>query len=74
MICAKDLKENSLPFIENNLENKTKELLEKIKELEYWQEIEKRRADLDAGNGKVMTLEQAIKYAEEKAKAEGIEL
>lgn len=34
----------------------------------------KRRADLDAGNGKVMTLEQAIKYAEEKAKAEGIEL
>ena len=26
-----DLKENSLPFIENNLENKTKELLEKIK-------------------------------------------
>ena len=27
----KNLKENSLPFIENNLENKTKELLEKIK-------------------------------------------
>ena len=46
----------------------------KYKELEYWQEIEKRRAVLDAGNGKVMTLEQAIKYAEEKAKAEGIEL
>lgn len=53
---------------------KYNELLEKIKELEYWQEIERRRADLDAGNGKVMTLEQAIKYAEEKAKAEGIEL
>ena len=45
-----------------------------IKELEYWQEIERRRADLDAGNGKVLTLEQAIKYAEEKAKATGIEL
>ena len=27
----KNLKESSLPFIENNLENKTKELLEKIK-------------------------------------------
>ena len=30
--------------------------------------------DLDAGNGKVLTLEQAIKYAEEKAKAKGIKL
>lgn len=27
----KNLKENSLPFIENDLEDKTKELLEKIK-------------------------------------------
>ena len=53
---------------------KYNELLEKIKELEYWQEIERRRADLDAGNGKVLTLDQAIKYAEEKAKATGIEL
>lgn len=53
---------------------KYNELLEKIKELEYWQEIERRRADLDAGNRKVLTLEQAIKYAEEKAKATGIEL
>ena len=53
---------------------KYNELVEKIKELEYWQEIERRRADLDAGNGKVLTLEQAIKYAEEKAKAEGIKL
>lgn len=53
---------------------KYNELLEKIKELEYWQEIERRRADLDAGNGKVLTLEEAIKYAEEKAKAIGIEL
>ena len=49
-------------------------MVEKIKELEYWQEIERRRADLDAGNGKVLTLEQAIKYAEEKAKAKGIKL
>lgn len=47
---------------------KYNELVEKIKELEYWQEIERRRADLDAGNGKVLTLEQAIKYAEEKQK------
>ena len=31
-------------------------------------------ADLDAGNGKVLTLDQAIKYAEEKARAESIEL
>jgi len=53
---------------------KYNELVEKIKELEYWQEIERRRTDLDAGNGKVLTLEQAIKYAEEKAKAKGIEL
>ena len=53
---------------------KYNELVEKIKELEYWQEIERRRADLDAGNGKVLTLEQAIKYAEEKAKAKGIKL
>ena len=53
---------------------KYNELLEKIKELEYWQEIERRRADLDAGIGKVLTLEQEIKYAEEKAKATGIEL
>ena len=53
---------------------KYNELVEKIKELEYWQEIERRRADLDAGNGKVLTLEQTIKYAEEKAKVEGIKL
>lgn len=53
---------------------KYNELVEKIKELEYWQEIERRRADLDAENGKVLTLEQAIKYAEEKAKAKGIKL
>ena len=53
---------------------KYNELLEKIKELEYWQEIERRRADLDAENGKVMRLEQAIKYVEKKAKSEGIEL
>ena len=53
---------------------KYNELVEKIKELEYWQEIERRRADLDAGNSKVLTLEQAIKYAEEKAKAKGIKL
>ena len=53
---------------------KYNELVEKIKELEYWQEIERRRADLDTGNGKVLTLEQAIKYAEEKAKVEGIKL
>lgn len=53
---------------------KYNELVEKIKELEYWKEIERRRADLDAGNGKVLTLEQAIKYAEEKAKAKGIKL
>ena len=53
---------------------KYNELVEKIKELEYWQEIERRRADLDAGNGKVLTLEQAIKYAEEKAKTKGIKL
>ena len=53
---------------------KYNELVEKIKELEYWQEIERRRTDLDAGNGKVLTLEQAIKYSEEKAKAEGIKL
>ena len=46
-----------------------------IKELEYWQEIERRRADLDAGNGKVMTLEQVIKTMQKKkAKSEGIEL
>ena len=45
-----------------------------IKELEYWQEIKERIADLDAGNGKVLTLDQAIKYAEEKARAESIEL
>ena len=45
-----------------------------IKELEYWQKIKERIADLDAGNGKVLTLEQAIKYAEEKARAESIEL
>ena len=31
-------------------------------------------ADLDAENGKVMRLEQAIKYVEKKAKSEGIEL
>ena len=49
---------------------KYNELVEKIKELEYWQEIERR----NAGNGKVLTLEQAIKYAEEKAKVEGIKL
>ena len=53
---------------------KYNELVEKIKELEYWQEIERRRADLDTENGKVLTLEQAIKYAEEKAKAKGIKL
>ena len=53
---------------------KYNELVEKIKELEYWQEIERRRADLDVGNGKVLTLEQAIKYAEEKTKAKGIKL
>ena len=54
---------------------KYNELLEKIKELEYWQEIERRRADLDAGNGKVMTLEQVIKTMQKKkAKSEGIEL
>lgn len=45
-----------------------------IKELEYWQKIKERIADLDAGNGKVLTLDQAIKYAEEKARAESIEL
>ncbi|EUB21049.1 MULTISPECIES: hypothetical protein [Fusobacterium] len=54
---------------------KYNELVEKIKELEYWQEIERRRADLDAGNGKVMTLEQVIKTMQKKkAKSEGIEL
>ena len=45
-----------------------------IKELEYWQERKERMADLDAENGKVMRLEQAIKYVEKKAKSEGIEL
>ena len=45
---------------------KYNELVEKIKELEYWQEIERRRADLDAGNGKVMTLEQVIKTMQKK--------
>ena len=46
-----------------------------IKELEYWQEIKERIADLDAGNGKVMTLEQVIKTMQKKkAKSEGIEL
>ncbi|WP_338946680.1 axf protein [Fusobacterium canifelinum] len=37
-------------------------------------EIKERIVDLDAGNGKVLTLDQAIKYAEEKARAESIEL
>ena len=46
-----------------------------IKELEYWQEIKERIADLDAGNGKAMTLEQVIKTMQKKkAKSEGIEL
>ena len=55
-------------------EKQYKELIEKIQDLEYYAEIARRAEDLDAGNGKVMTLEQAIKYAEEKAKAEGIKL
>ena len=37
-------------------------------------EIKERIADLDAGNGKVMILEQVIKYVEKKAKSEGIGL
>ena len=46
-----------------------------IKELEYWQKIKERIADLDAGNGKAMTLEQVIKTMQKKkAKSEGIEL
>ena len=48
-------------------EKQDKELIEKIQDLEYYAEIARRAEDLDAGNGKVMTLEQAIKYAEEKA-------
>ena len=48
-------------------EKQCKELIEKIQDLEYYAEIARRAEDLDAGNGKVMTLEQAIKYAEEKA-------
>ena len=48
-------------------EKQYKELIEKIQDLEYYAEISRRAEDLDAGNGKVMTLEQAIKYAEEKA-------
>ena len=48
-------------------EKQYKELIEKIQDLEYYAEIARRAEDLDAGNGKVMTLEQAIKYAEEKA-------
>ena len=48
-------------------EKQYKEWIEKIQDLEYYAEIARRAEDLDAGNGKVMTLEQAIKYAEEKA-------
>jgi len=48
-------------------EKQYKELIEKIQDLEYYAKIARRAEDLDAGNGKVMTLEQAIKYAEEKA-------
>lgn len=48
-------------------EKQYKELIEKIQDLEYYAKIARRVEDLDAGNGKVMTLEQAIKYAEEKA-------
>ena len=48
-------------------EKQYNEFIEKLLDLEYYAEIARRAEDLDAGNGKVMTLEQAIKYAEEKA-------
>ena len=49
-------------------------LVNSIKELEYFEKIDRRIANLDAGKGKIMTLDEAIKYAEEQAKAEGIEI
>lgn len=49
-------------------------LVNRIKELEYFEKIDRRIANLDAGKGKIMTLDEAIKYAEEQAKAEGIEI
>ena len=61
-------------YYKNEVEIKELEYWQEIKELEYWQEIKERMADLDAENGKVMRLEQAIKYVEKKAKSEGIEL
>jgi hypothetical protein len=49
-------------------------LVNRIKELEYFEKIDRRIANLDAGKGKIMTLDEAVKYAEEQAKAEGIEI
>ena len=49
-------------------------LVNRIKELEYFEKIDRRIANLDAGKGKIMTLDEAIKYAEEQAKAEGLEI
>lgn len=49
-------------------------LVNRIKELEYFEKIDRRIANLDAGKGKIMTLDEAIKCAEEQAKAEGIEI
>ena len=49
-------------------------LVNRIKELEYFEKIDRRIANLDAGKGKIMTLDEAVKYAEEQAKAAGIEI
>lgn len=41
-----------------------KEILEKIEELKYYNEIRRRAEDLDAGNGKVHTISEMEKMLE----------
>ena len=41
-----------------------KEILEKIEELKYYNEIRRRAEDLDAGNGKVHTIAEMEKMLE----------
>ena len=65
------------PFIEANISNVEAKFYEasKLKEIAYYKNYILDGEILEYNEkGKVMTLEQAIKYVEKKAKSEGIEL
>ena len=71
------LKIRGVIFIEANISNGEAKFYEasKLKEIAYYKNYILDGEILEYNEkGKVMTLEQAIKYVEKKAKSEGIEL